>query len=96
MRTAALILSILFLGSCQIYRSPDRNQFENDSSTLKIKSLEKTSCSPTSVAPQAAHSQFVTALDDGELLWQYDVNSKPVYESTNLKGAYCLYDVELQ
>ena len=81
--------------SCSIYKSADRNDFEAEASTLKIKSLLKTSCSNESVASEASYSRLITVVND-EFLWQHDVRDMTYFESTNLKGTFCFYDVTLE
>ena len=89
----ALSLSSFF--SCSIYKSADRNNFETDSPSIKIKSLRKTSCSGESIAREASYSRLITVVAD-EFVWQHDVNEVTYFESTNLKGTYCFYDVTLE
>ncbi len=81
--------------SCSIYKSADRNDFESEASTLKIKSLLKTSCSNESVATEATSSRLITVIND-EFLWQHDVHEMTYFESTNLNGTFCFYDVTLE
>lgn len=85
----------LFLSACSIYRSADRADFESDASELRIKSLQKTTCSQISIASQAEQSRLVTSIGD-EFLWEHRLTSESIYESTDLKGTYCLYDVEFE
>lgn len=88
-------VSILTLSSCSVYRSADRAEFENDSPQIVIHSLQKISCSKNTVATIANQSRLLTTVDD-EFLWEYSIESQTVFESTNLKGTYCLYDVKFQ
>lgn len=87
-----LSLSIL---SCSIYKSADRNDFEAAAPTLKIKSLTKTSCSEATVANEANHSRLLTVIGD-EFVWQHDLQNITYFESTDLKGTYCFYDVTFE
>lgn len=85
----------LVTSSCSIYRSADRNNFESEAPALKIKSLRKTSCSNETVAHEASYSRLVTVVED-EFVWQHDLGQTTYFESTNLKGTYCFYDVTLE
>lgn len=85
----------LFLSACSIYRSADRAEFESDAPALRIKSLQKTTCSQTSIAPQSQQSRLLTTINN-EFLWEHRLSEQSLYESTDLKGTYCLYDVEFE
>lgn len=89
-----IVLSNAF-SSCSIYKSADRHDFESESASLKIKSLRKTTCSNESVASEATLSRLITVVND-EFLWQHDVRDMTYFESTNLKGTFCFYDVTLE
>lgn len=89
-------LSALSLfSSCSIYRSADRNDFETESPSFKIKSLQKMNCSNESLAEAASQSRFVITVND-TFLWEHQVNQISYYESNDLKGNYCLYDVTFE
>ncbi len=81
--------------SCSIYKSADRNNFESEAPTFKIKSLQKTTCSGQSLASEASQSRLLTTIDD-EFLWEHKIQQNSFYESTDLKGTYCLYDVTFE
>ncbi|AZZ37135.1 hypothetical protein CIK05_10135 [Bdellovibrio sp. qaytius] len=83
------------ISSCSIYKSADRNNFETESPTLKIKSLQKIDCSGQSLAAQATESRLIANIED-TFLWEYKINQTPHYESNDLKGTYCLYDVTFE
>lgn len=89
------LFSIFILTSCSIYRSADRNDFESESPQLRIKSLQKQSCSNETLASEASQSRLLTTVND-EFLWEHVVLQKSYYESTDLKGTYCLYDVTFE
>ncbi|MES2801111.1 MAG: hypothetical protein V4654_01345 [Bdellovibrionota bacterium] len=86
---------LLALSSCSIYRSADRADFESESPSLKIKSLQKITCSQQSLANEATQSRLITTIND-EFLWEHQVQNIPHYESSDLKGTYCLYDVTFE
>lgn len=90
-----LILQLVSLPACSIYRSADRAEFESDAPSIRIKSVQKISCSRQSVALQASQSRLVTTVAD-EFVWEHRLDSQSIYESTNLKGTYCLYDIEFE
>ena len=85
----------LTLSSCSIYKSADRADFESESPTFKIKSLQKTTCSGQSLASESSQSRLITTVND-EFLWEHQVQQHPYYESNDLKGTYCLYDVTFE
>lgn len=91
-----LIIILFIFSSCTVYRSADRQKFEADAPTLKIKTIQKKSCSLESVAELATVSRLLTIIDD-EFIWEHrQDNSSTIYESTNLNGLYCLYEVEFE
>lgn len=90
-----LALSSCAVLSCSIYKSADRNNFESDAPTLKIKSLQKIACSAQSLAAEASQSRLLTTIDN-EFLWEHQIQKNSYYESTDLKGTYCLYDVTFE
>lgn len=85
----------LLTTSCSIYKSADRNNFESEAPTLKIRSLQKMTCSAQSIAPEASQSRLLTTIHD-EFLWEHQIQNNSFYESTDLKGTYCLYDVTFE
>ena len=94
-RLFLFLISMVAVSSCSIYKSADRNNFESEAPTFKIKSLSKTECYDTSIADKAQHSRLITVIDD-EFIWQHDVNEITYFESTDLKGHYCMYDVTFE
>ncbi|WP_409477534.1 hypothetical protein [Pseudobdellovibrio sp. HCB154] len=90
-----LVSSFSSIFSCSIYKSADRNNFESEVPTFKIKSLQKQTCSAQSIASEASQSRLLTAIDD-EFLWEHQIQQNSFYESTDLKGTYCLYDVTFE
>ena len=95
MKRLFLFLFLVSITSCSIYKSADRNDFEKESPTFKIKSLHKTACSQETIASEASHSRLITVVDD-EFVWQHDVRQMTYFESTDLKGTYCFYDVTFE
>jgi hypothetical protein len=89
------LFSVFLLTSCSIYRSADRNNFESESPQIRIRSLQKQSCSNQTLASSASQSRLLTTFND-EFLWEHVIQSTSVYESTDLKGNYCLYDVTFE
>lgn len=94
-RLFLFLVLISAVSSCSIYKSADRNNFENESPTFKIKSLRKTECYQDSVADKAHYSRLVTVIND-EFIWQHDVVDLTYFESNDLKGNYCMYDVTFE
>lgn len=94
-RLFLFVVLITAVSSCSIYKSADRNNFETESPTFTIKSLRKTECYQDSVADKAHHSRLITVIGD-EFIWQHDVNEITYFESTDLKGNYCMYDVKFE
>ena len=81
--------------SCSIYKSADRNDFETEAPALRIKSLRKTACSQETIAHEASFSRLVTVIED-EFIWEHEVEKVTFFESTDLKGTYCFYDVKFE
>jgi hypothetical protein len=100
MRFFRYLLLICFLGAltnCTIYRSPDRKDFESDSSQFHVQNLKASGCSATSVRSQAEASKLVTmdsklGSGDSRFLWEYRIQDESVFESDNLKGVYCVFE----
>lgn len=87
----------LFLSSCTIYKSSDRSEFDKDSPTFRIQSVQVLSCSDETVAHHAQNEKFLTYLEETkEFLWMFQVNEKIIFESTNTEGTYCLYEVHFE
>jgi hypothetical protein len=95
MKRLFLFLILMICSSCSIYKSADRNSFESDAPAIKIKSLQKMTCSAQSLATEASQSRLLTTIDD-EFLWEHKIQENSYYESTDLKGTYCLYDVTFE
>lgn len=92
-----IIAASILLTNCTIYRSPDRKDFESESSQFRTQNLVKTSCASASVRADASAQRLVTIFkefnsEESEFLWEYRINGKPVFESDNLKGAYCVFE----
>lgn len=95
MKRLFLFLYLVSTASCSIYKSADRNDFETESPTFKIKSLQKIDCSGKTLATESTQSRLITTIDD-TFLWEHQVQETPIYESNDLKGTYCLYDVTFE
>lgn len=95
MKRLFLFLFLASTVSCSIYKSADCSDFETESPTFKIKSLNKMACSNESIAPEASQSRLITMVGD-EFIWQHDVLDTTYFESTDLKGTYCFYDVTFE
>lgn len=106
MKTQALILIFLLTlttVACTIYRSPQRKEFESESSQFRVQNLALAGCTHQSVRSKASSKRLVTVLQnmnssvynetkDSEFLWEYIINEDSVFESDNLKGVYCVYE----
>lgn len=100
------ILALLFLLSsigCTIYRSPQRKEFESESSQFRVQNLKLADCGHQSVRSKATSKRLVTVLQNttssaynesanSEFLWEYIVQENSIFESDNLKGVYCVYE----
>ena len=91
--TTFIIFSLTHLLGCSIYRSADRAKFESDAPSLLIQTLQKNYCTQQSLAEYSSHSQFIAPLQN-EFLWKHVINDKIYYESTDLKGNFCIYEVK--
>ena len=95
-----LVLIFQALG-CTIYRSPQRKEFESESSQFRAENLKLDECSHQSVRTRATSKRLVTILQnsaysvnnksESEFLWEYIINENSIFESDNLKGDYCVY-----
>ncbi|MFN3455394.1 MAG: hypothetical protein ACK41T_10585 [Pseudobdellovibrio sp.] len=92
---SCVVILFFSLNSCSVYRSAERTAFESESPSALIKSANKISCSGETVATHANQSRLLTQIDE-EFLWEHKIQNNTIYESTDLKGTYCLYDVEYQ
>jgi hypothetical protein len=92
-----LIATSIALNACTIYKSPDRKDFESLSTSFKIASLKALSCSENSVKPMAQASRLVSVENSDPsqsvFLWEHSINNKPAFESDDLNGTYCLYEI---
>ncbi len=59
-----LILCSTFLVSCTIYRSPQRKEFESESSQFRVQNLKLADCSYQSVRTKASSKRLVTVLQN--------------------------------
>lgn len=99
-----LSLILLFNATaCTIYRSPQRKEFESESSQFRVQNLKMAECAHQSVRTKASSKRLVTVLQnthssaynettESEFLWEYIINENSVFESDNLKGVYCVYE----
>lgn len=98
-----LILCSTFFAGCTIYRSPQRKEFESESSQFRVQNLKLAECGHQSVRAKASSKRLVTVLqnthssaynetEESEFLWEYIINENSVFESDNLKGVYCVYE----
>jgi hypothetical protein len=105
MKTKMIAVLILLTAAygCTIYRSPQRKEFESESSQFRVQNLKLVECGPQSVRAKASSKRLVTVLQNStysaynseagsEFLWEYVVNDDSVFESDNLKGVYCVYE----
>lgn len=60
----ALILCSTFFASCTIYRSPQRKEFESESSQFRVQNLKLAQCSHQSVRTKASSKRLVTILQN--------------------------------
>lgn len=97
----ALLILIHSFG-CTIYRSPQRKEFESESSQFRVQNLKLAECGHQSVRSRATSKRLVTVLQnanssaynemgESEFLWEYIVHENSIFESDNLKGVYCVY-----
>lgn len=97
MKFICFLFFILALApSCTIYRSPERKDFESTSSQFNAQNLKQTSCSNKSIKDEATSARLMTVLEKSEpaeFLWEYQLNNQSYYESDNLKGVFCLYEL---
>lgn len=103
MKIKILTLILLFNSvACTIYRSPQRKEFESESSQFRVQNLTLAGCGHQSVRTKASSKRLVTVLQsahssayndsgESEFLWEYMINESSVFESDNLKGVYCVY-----
>lgn len=102
MKFKILALILLFSTvSCTIYRSPQRKEFESESSQFRVQNLKLADCTHQSVRTKATSKRLVTVLQsshysannssESEFLWEYVISDSSVFESDNLKGVYCVY-----
>ncbi|MBC7419502.1 MAG: hypothetical protein H7328_02125 [Bdellovibrio sp.] len=85
------------LTNCTIYRSPDRKDFESESSQFRTQNLVSIGCSGQTMRLQASATRLVTILpnnqtNESEFLWEYRIQDKSYFESDNFKGAYCVFE----
>ncbi len=88
--------------SCTIYRSPQRKEFESESSQFRVEHLKLSECTHQSIRTKATSKRLVTVLQnsaysannstESEFLWEYRINDESYFESDNLKGVYCVYE----
>jgi len=69
MKTKILTLILLLSGStfftgCTIYRSPQRKEFESESSQFRVQNLKLAECSHQSVRTKASSKRLVTVLQN--------------------------------
>jgi hypothetical protein len=100
LKYTTIALLALFLASCTIYRSPQRKEFESESSNFRVQNLKLVDCTHQSIRSQATSKRLVTVLQNAaysdtnietEFLWEYLTQDSSVFESDNLKGVYCVY-----
>ncbi len=89
--------SLITLTHCTIYRSPDRKEFESDSSQFHAQNLVPQSCSRQSIKALAEASRLITIVQaksssESQFLWEYRIQHESVFESDNLKGVYCVFE----
>ncbi len=88
--TIAFILLVLSLQSCQVYKSPERKEFESESPQFRVQNLQKTtSCSTTSKASIAQDSKVVYE-SESERVTEFIIFNESIFESENLQGEYCV------
>lgn len=88
------------ISSCTIYRSPQRKEFESESSGFRVQNLKLSECTHQSLRTTATAQRLVTVLQNSsssgmnketEFLWEYRIHQASIFESDNLKGVYCVY-----
>ncbi len=97
-----ILLVVINTFGCTIYRSPQRKEFESESSQFRVENLKKIDCTHQSVRTKATSKRLVTILQnsaysvnnksESEFLWEYVINEASIFESDNLKGDYCVYE----
>lgn len=86
----SFILLVLGLQSCQVYQSPERKEFESESSQFRVESLRKTStCSNTSKSTIAQAGRLIFE-NESERISEYIIFNESIFESENLQGEYCV------
>lgn len=85
-----IILLGLFLQSCQVYKSPERKEFESERPQFQVQNLQKTtSCSSTSKSTVAQAGRVVYE-NETERVSEYIIFNESIFESENLQGEYCV------
>lgn len=88
--TIAFILLATSFQSCQVYKSPERKEFESESPQFRVQNLQKTSaCSTTSLAPLAQRVNIIYE-SPTERVTEFMIYNKSIFESENLQGEYCV------
>jgi hypothetical protein len=96
--TYALLFAMTFsIVNCTIYQSPDRKEFETESPRFRTQNLTKIECNDRSLQSSADSKKLVDVMtisetNETEFLWELKINDHSVFESENLKGAYCVYE----
>jgi hypothetical protein len=93
---------LMSFASCTIYRSPQRKEFESESSQFRVQNLKLVEINHQSIRSKATSKHLVTVLQnssysdhntlESEFLWEYIVNNNSIFESDNLKGVYRVYE----